>query len=40
MPVDNFGRMSDKKLEIPLCHSLTSIIIVFVTMKELLFPVL
>ena len=40
MPVDKFGRMSDAKTRDTGCHSLTLIIIIFVVMVALPFPLL
>ena len=40
MPVDKFGRMSDAKTRDTGCHSLISIIIIFVATEALPFPVL
>ena len=40
MPVDKFGRMSDTKTKDTGCHSIILIIIIFVAMVALPFPVL
>ena len=40
MPVDKLGRMSDTKTGMTVCHSLILIIIIFVVMVALPFPVL
>ena len=39
MPVDKFGRMSDTKIGIPEYDLLILIIIIYVVMEALLFPV-
>ena len=40
MPVDKFGRMSDTKTRDTVCRSLILIIIIYVVMVVLPFPVL